>query len=76
MTTKEEIIAKETFKQEGFEVDKRVFYTLIGDSQHPKQKEVQAHRNSKAISLLFKLLRENGTITETELDELLFNIVR
>jgi hypothetical protein len=76
VATKEEVLAKETFKQEGFEVDRRVYYTLIGDKDHPHREEVQAHRNSRAIAQLFKMLRENGTLTEEQLDEILFHVVR
>jgi hypothetical protein len=75
VATKEEVLAKQTFKAEGFEVDRRVFYTLIGEQNEPQREKAQAHRNSKAIALLFKTLRENGTLTEDQLDELLFNVV-
>lgn len=76
MATKEEVLAQETFKEEGFEVDRRVYYTLIGNSKHPNHSEVQAQRNSRAIALLVKILRDKGTITEEGLDEFLFHIVR
>ena len=76
MATKEEVLAKETFKEDGIEVDQRVYYTLTGEQSHPNRAEVQAHRTSKAIALLFKILRENGTLTEDQLDEILFHIVR
>ena len=73
MPTREEILAQLTNKDVS-EVEKRVFYTLAGDSK-PLAETVQAHRNSKAIGLLFKTLKEEGILTEEQLDEILFEVV-
>ena len=74
MPTREEMLAKQTYKEDGLEVEKRVFYTLLADSKVSKE-TLQAHRNSKAIAFLFKTLLEDGTISENQLDEILLDVV-
>jgi len=73
MPTKEEMLAKQTYKEDGLEVEKRVFYTLMADSTVSRE-TMQAHRNSKAIALLFKTLVEAGTLTEDQLDGILLEV--
>lgn len=74
MPTIEEALAERTFKQDGLEVEKRIFYTLHGEEKSPQRDELQNHRNSKAISLLCKLLLEKQLLTEEQLDELLLDV--
>ena len=74
MPTKEEALAERTYKQEGFEVEKRVFYTLHAEGKSPQRDELQNHRNSKAIGMLFKVLMEKGLLTEEQLDEILLDV--
>jgi lactam utilization protein B len=74
MPTIEEALAERTYKQDGLDVEKRIFYTLHGDEKSPKHDESQNHRNSKAISLLFKLLLEKRLLTEEQLDEILLEV--
>jgi hypothetical protein len=74
MPTKEEALAERTYKQEGFEVEKRVFYTLHAEGESPQRDELQNHRNSKAIGMLFKVLMERGLLTEEQLDEILLDV--
>jgi hypothetical protein len=74
MPTINEALAERTYKQEGFEVEKRVFYTLHGEGNSPQRDELQNHRNSKAISLLFKLLLEKQMLTEEQFDEILLEV--
>jgi len=71
----EDVLAEKTYKQDGLDVGRRVFYTLIGEPNTPHRGELQAHRNSKAIALLFKNLRENQLLTETQLNEILLDVV-
>jgi len=71
MPTKEEALADRTYKQEGFEVEKRAYYTLHGKGKSSQQIDIQTHRNSKAIGMLFKVLLAKGVLTEEELDEIL-----
>jgi hypothetical protein len=75
MPTKEEALVERTFKEDGLGVEKRVFYTLCGDSKVTKE-TMQPHRSSKAIALLFKTLLEAGILTEDQLDEILFEVTR
>ena len=70
MADKANIIREKTFKEEGWEVDRRIFYTLSDDTG------VQAYRNAKALAFLVKLLREKDILSEEELDDLLFDCVR
>ncbi len=74
MPTKEEALAERTYKQEGFEVEKRVVYTLHGEGKSPQRDELQNHRNSKAIGMLFKVLMDKGLLTEEQLDEILLDV--
>lgn len=73
--TKEELLIKETHKDDGLDVAKRVFYTLIGKQGTSYREKLQADRNSKAIALLFKTLRENGPLTDHRIDEILLEVV-
>ncbi|MGA3162174.1 MAG: hypothetical protein ABSC77_13255 [Terracidiphilus sp.] len=74
MPTKNEALAERTYKQEGFEVEKRVFYTLHGEGKSPQRDELQNHRNSKAIGSLFKVLLDNGLLTKEQLDDILLDV--
>jgi hypothetical protein len=67
VANKETILRDKTFKEEGMEVGRRVFYTLSDD------KTVQGHRTTKAVALLVELLREKNIMSEKELDDLLFD---
>ena len=73
MTTKEEVLVKQTYKEDGIDVGQRVYYTLMGEQNTPKREQLQAHRISRAVGSLFKLLREKHLISEKALDEILFD---
>lgn len=73
--TREELLAKETHKDDRLDVEKRVFYTLIGQPGTSYREKLQADRNSKAIALLFKTLRENEPLTDHRIDEILLEVV-
>lgn len=75
MPTKEKLLAKETHKEEGVDVGRRVFYTLIGEQGKPYREKLQADRNSKAIALLFKTLHEKHHLTDDDLDEILLEVI-
>lgn len=68
MPTKEEILEKQTFKNEGLELDKRVFYTLND------KKDLQSHRNSKLLAILFKKLVEDNSVKNSEIDDILLEV--
>lgn len=74
MPTKDEALTERTYKQDGLEVEKRIFYTLHGEGKSPQRDELQNHRNSKAIALLFKTLLEKRLLTEEQLDEILLEV--
>lgn len=73
MPTREEILADRTHKHDGIDAEKRVLYTLQGDTKVSEQSAV-SHRNSKAIALLFKTLIEAGTVSDEQLDEILLQV--
>lgn len=72
MATKEEILETKTHKNDGLDISKRVFYALIGEGEERKW---QTHRNSKAIALLFKALREQGSLTDKRIDDILLEVI-
>jgi hypothetical protein len=74
MPTREETLAKQTHKEDGVDVGRRIFYTLSEDREKTRDM-LQVHRNSKAIAVLFKTLLEAGTITEDQLDDILLEVV-
>lgn len=71
MTNREELLRKETYKEDSLDLGRRVFYTLNGDCKE----NLQAHRNSKAIAVLIEMLHRKGIIDETEIDELLLEAI-
>ncbi len=73
--TKEELLARETNKEDGLDVAKRVFYTLDGKQGEPHRDAVRTHRNSKAIALLFKALHEKRHLSDDTLDEILLEVI-
>lgn len=75
MSTKEDLLAEATYKEQGLDVAKRVFYTLDGKQGDPYREKLQAHRNSKAIALLFKMLHESGQLTDDKIDEILLEVI-
>lgn len=74
MPTREEALAERTYKEDGIDVEKRVFYTLHGEGKMPQREESQNHRNSKAIALLFKMLLDKRLLNEEQLDEILLEV--
>jgi hypothetical protein len=74
MPTIKEALAERTYKQDGLEVEKRIFYTLHGEGKSPRRDELQNHRNSKAIALLFKMLLDKRLLTEAQLDDILLDV--
>ena len=65
---REEELENRTFK--GSEtVGQRVFYTLRDNE------ETALHRTQKAVSLLYDKLHSSGALSESELDELLLEVI-
>jgi hypothetical protein len=69
MPNKEDVLREKTYKEDGLELEKRVFYTLSDE------KGLQHHRNTKAIALLVKLLHEKKQLSDKDVDELLLQCV-
>jgi hypothetical protein len=66
MADRDEILRTHTFKDEGFPVAQRVFYTL-----NPDDKDLLPDRKARALALLIEHLHEKGILDDQELDELL-----
>ena len=49
MPTREEALAERTYKQEGLEVEKRVFYTLHGEGKSPSAKKYRITETAKQL---------------------------
>jgi hypothetical protein len=71
MASKEDILREKTHKEDGIEIERRIFYTL----DDAKSEGLQGHRNSKAISMLIKALREKDFLTDTDIDDILFEAI-
>ena len=69
MPSKEDILKEKTFKEEGIETDRRVFYTLTSDEK------LAGHRTAKLVASLVRLLKDRRTLTDTDIDELLFECI-
>lgn len=69
MPSENEIIRDKTFKEEGMDTDRRVFYTLTVDEK------MTSHRTSKALATLIKLMRERQVIKESDVDDLLVECI-
>lgn len=66
-----QLLKEKTFKDDGLDISRRVFYTL---SQQPTD-TLQAHRTAKLISLLIEHLVNKQGLSETELDAMLFEAI-
>lgn len=69
MPSKDDILRQKTFKEEGMEADRRVFYTLTDDEK------LSGHRTSKLLASLTRLLQERGIISKEDIDGLLFECI-
>ncbi len=69
MATRESILREKTFKEEGMEIDRRVFYTLSDN------KDTQINRNSKIIASIIKSLCDKKILTTEELDDILLECI-
>lgn len=76
MPTKEELLLNQTFKDDGIDLGRRVFYTL---TQHGKAinepSAATEWMTAKLVSLLVVKLVESGKLSDSELDEMLLQVV-
>ena len=70
MPTREKILLEQTFKQEGFELPRRVFYALT--DTHGKTDLTNA-RIARAVGFLIETLHEKGLLNEREIDNILID---
>jgi hypothetical protein len=70
MATRDEVLRSETSKEEGMNLDQRIFYTLTA------KPELTVSRVAKGLALLVSGLKEKGLMTDAEIDEFLLSLVR
>lgn len=70
MPNRDEILRDKTYKEDGVDVGRRVFYTLTDN------KGMQGHRTTKVLALLVERLHAAGMLDETTLDDLLFECLQ
>ncbi|MDH3559030.1 MAG: hypothetical protein OEV25_03795 [Deltaproteobacteria bacterium] len=75
MATKEETLYEKTYKDQVFELEKRVYCTLVQEGDDQKI-ELQIHRTQKLLSLFIKHLHDKGIFTDDDVDDFLFEIVQ
>lgn len=75
MAELEQVLKELTYKEDGLEVGKRVFYTLTHETELASR-DITATRTAKLLSLLVNRLVEEKRLSVAELDELLFNVAR
>ena len=75
MAELEQVLKELTYKEDGLEVGKRVFYTLTHETELASR-DITATRTAKLLSLLVNRLVEEKRLSVSELDELLFNVAR
>ena len=75
MNSIEDVLTEKTFKHQGLDLMRRVFYTLIGEPNTPGRAALQADRNSKAIAVLIWKLHESRLLSDAQVDEMLLDVV-
>jgi hypothetical protein len=68
MATEEEILRTKTFKENGMEVGRRVFYTIHDEGS-------KDWKTQKAVALLIEALHTKNILSDEQLDELLLSVV-
>ena len=66
-----QLLKEKTFKDDGLEHSRRVFYTLT----QPPAEKVQAHRTAKLLSLVVQHLIEQERLSEAQLDAMLLEVI-
>jgi hypothetical protein len=78
MANLDDILREKTYKDQGLDLGRRVFYTLAtpldGLTEEANQK-LQAARNSKAVTKLIEHLTNKGLMSAEELDDILLHVV-
>jgi hypothetical protein len=76
MPNREDIIHEKTFPE--VETEKRIFYVLAENREFAALATpagMQAHRTAKLLGNLVKHLKDKGLLSETEIDEILLDVV-
>lgn len=71
MPNLEDVLREQTYKEEYMDVEVRVLYTL----RDGEKNNLQAHRNSKAIAMLIKTLRDKNILSDIDIDNILLECI-
>ncbi len=74
---RDEILRIKTHKEENLDVGRRVYYTITnaGDNVISRTIDPTQHNTAKLLSLLIAKLSANGQLSETDLDDLLLQML-
>lgn len=71
MPNLEDVLSEKTFKQDGLETSRRVFYTI-----DPKINDANAlHKTTKLLGILIEKLESRGILSEDDIDAMLLEII-
>lgn len=70
----DQVLREQTYKEDGLETSRRVFYTLTHKAR-PDSPELTSHRSAKLLALLVERLVEQKELSESDLDTLLLEVV-
>lgn len=70
----DQVLKEQTYKEEGLETSRRVFYTLTHKAQ-PGSPDLTSQRTAKLLALLVERLVEEERISSNDLDALLFEVI-
>ena len=67
--TQDDVLREQTHKGDGLDTDRRIYYTLTDN------RTIQGDRCAKLLALLIARLQEDGTLTESQIDQMLLDLV-
>ncbi|WLE60247.1 hypothetical protein GIY62_06190 [Burkholderia plantarii] len=72
-----DLLREKTHKEPGLDVGRRVYYTLTDDQTGDASAPIDPtlHRTIKLLSLLVEKLTAESRLTETELDQMLLQLL-
>ncbi|MCT9125511.1 hypothetical protein [Cupriavidus gilardii] len=71
---REQLLRDRTYKEDGLELEKRIFYTLM-DNPGNERIDIRAHRTAKLMSLLIAKLADEGHLSQPDIDALLLECI-
>jgi len=75
MLNQDNILREKTYKGQVNDLAQRIYYTLMNDREEEEFLDITTHRTAKTLSLLMKTLNDKGDLAETEIDQILLDLV-